>query len=150
MSDLDVCEVYAFVEARLEMDYVRETALWVARSLRAGGPALEVCLQPGDGTRYDLAFVPLQALGTAPPRVKDGKAWDAQCAFGVDRQRGTALVVWPGHGAAGLDLRSGGFEPVYLQELYDTTLGSACALALLFNAVGDAFRPDPVPTTKES
>ncbi len=133
-------EVYAFVEARLDMDYVRQTARHIAAALRGQGEPLGVVLQPGDGTRYDLAFLPLQNLRGAPGRVKDGQVWDSVPDFGSERAPGTALVTWyQQHAAGGFDFRSGGFEPIYLSERFDTTLGSASTIAILFNAVAETW-----------
>lgn len=140
MSDEpNVPEVYRWVEARLDMDYVREVAASVAAALREGVP-IGAVLQPGDGTRYDFAFLPTQGLRHAPARVVRGESWGNVTDFGISRDPGTALVSWYRHGAAGFDLRSGGFEPLYLDECFaDCGLGSACTVALFFNAVADVF-----------
>lgn len=139
-GETNVREVFDFVKERLDEDYVRQTAGAVAAALRGQGEPIGVAFQPGDGTRYDLVFVPVQNLRHAPGRVKNGETWGAAPELGISREPGTALVSWPRHGAIGLDLRTGGFEPVYLLELFDTTLGSACTLAILFEAIAEALR----------
>lgn len=139
MTDgIDMRQLYAMVEAELDGEYVRDVALWVARSLRVGLP-IGAAFQPGDGTRYDLVFLPVQGLQHAPGRVVRGEPWPAETDFGISREPGTAFVAWYRNGSSGFDFRSGGFEPIYLGEIFDTTAGSACTIAVLFNAIADAF-----------
>jgi hypothetical protein len=135
---VSVVETYQRVREELDLDYVEEVARAVAASLRRGEP-LGVAFQPGDGTRYDLLFVPTQSLRHAAGRVVGGERWGAVTDFGISREPGTAFVAWYRSGGAGFDFRSGGFEPVYLNEVFSTTMGSACALAILFNATAEAF-----------
>lgn len=137
---MDAQEVYDYVLGRLDMAYVRQTAEYVAAALRGRGEALGVAFQPGDGTRYDLAFVPIQYLRHAPGRIVRGELWPERTEFGISRVPGTAIVVYHQQGrAAGLDLRTGGFAPVYLAELYGTGQGSACTLAILFNTIAEVW-----------
>jgi hypothetical protein len=138
---VNVEEVYAYVEGRLDMGYVRDVARYVAASLRGQGQPIGVAFQPGDGTRYDLLFTPIQALRFAPARVVDGNDWGLEAEFGISREPGTAVVVWGRNGAAGFDFRTGGFEPVYLNEIFETTMGSACTITILFEAIAADFNP---------
>jgi hypothetical protein len=140
MGEIEQDEVATFVGARLDAAYVREVAKAVASALADGAP-VEVAFQPGDGTRYDLVFVPVQALRTAPPRrTTSGVEWDDRAALGVSRHVGAAVVSWVGHGAHGLDLAVGGFVGEYLAALYGTTVGSGYALAHLLERVAEEMR----------
>lgn len=140
---VDIRALYGEVEERLDMDYVREVAHWTANCLR-GLEAVGVVLQPGDGTRYDFVFTPAADLSRAPARVVDGQDWGNTIELGVSRVPGTALVSWiQSRGCGAFDFRSGGFEPVYLNEIFETTMGSACTLALLFNAIAEAWNNPP-------
>lgn len=138
MTTYSIADLTELVKGELDWPYVEAVAEDVAAALWEGAP-MEACFQPGDGTRYDLVFVPLQGIAAAPPRVKDGETWSRTVAAGIDRDRGTALVAYLRHGAAGLDFRSGGFGGGYLAGLFGVTDGSGCALALLFNEVSARF-----------
>lgn len=134
----DIQEVYRFTRERLDAEYVVTTAAWVANCLRAREP-VGVAFQPGDGTRYDLAFFPT-GIGHAPGRRVDGEDWGTETSWGVDVAPGTAIVAYQQHGrCVALDFRSPGFEPVYIAELFDVGLASACALTILFNGIAGAF-----------
>lgn len=136
----------AHVERELDGDYVFTTAAAIAGALAANQP-LEVCWQPGDGTRYDLIITPVLALKAAPPRIAAFRGdpgtpveWDKHCALGVSREPGKAVVAWIEHGAVGLDLACGGFHGGYVTGLFRTVDASGYALAWLFNATGEAFQ----------
>lgn len=132
-------DIREYVAERLDQRYVRQVARDVAQAVRDGVP-IEVCFQPGDGTRYDLLFVPVHELRAARGRAVEGQSdWDHRCAFGVSRHVGATVVAWTGHGAAGLDLACGGFVGEYLAELYGTTLGSGAALEMLLDAVAETL-----------
>lgn len=136
-------EIEDQVEQRLDMRYVKHVAASVARCLRDGAP-IEVAFQPGDGTRYDLVFVPVQSLRVAPAmRTSSGSGtvgWDSRCALGVSRHVGAAVVAWIDHGVVGLDLSCGGFVAEALANLYRTTVPSGAALAILFEQIAKATR----------
>lgn len=68
MSESELADAREYVEGRLDAPYVASTAAAVADALARRVP-MEVCFQPGDGTRYDLVFTPVLALESAPPRV---------------------------------------------------------------------------------
>ena len=66
-----------YVESRLDAPYVAQTARWVADALHRRVP-IEACFQPGDGTRYVIAFVPVISLESTPGRVASMRCTDCR------------------------------------------------------------------------
>lgn len=130
--------------ARLDGPYVDKIANEVAVALWTGTP-VEVNFQPGDGTRYQLVFLPLQNLKSASPRIApmgDGEpvSWGDRCSFGVHpRVPGKALVVYVDKGAVAFDFTSGGYVGAYLARLFDVTFGSGETLEILFEKIVETF-----------
>lgn len=132
----------------LDLDYIDAAAGDIAQAFRMGAPA-EACYQPGDGTRYGLVFVPLTALTTARPRVKDGIKWDVHAVSGASvfdtdteeyRYKPTdALVIWVEHAAYPLQLDRRNGDSVagsYVAEKWTGgNMVSGCSLALLFRTI---------------
>lgn len=121
---------------QLDMAYVAMVAESVAGWL-AKGDAVEVNYQPGDMTAYHLVFTPIGDIAVAPSKDPSSR-WEARCEFGVPRVLGAAVVAWVGHGAAALDLATGGYHGGYVEGLYGNPgTASGWALAILFNAISD-------------
>jgi hypothetical protein len=126
----------------LDRGYIGQTSRAIAQAIRDGVP-IEVNFQPGDGSRYELVFVPIHDIRVAPPRVAriqgldDGPhQWDAHCSFGVSRVLGATLIAWKDHGATALDLSHGGWHPGYLSGLFERA-GNCEALGALVEAIAE-------------
>lgn len=133
----------------LDYGYIDGVARYVAESL-ANGLTVEACFQPGDMTRYNLIFVPLVDLATAPPRVKNQEPWEQHAIPGIRRNRDTTdatsarryypdagtLVQWIDFGALVLDLSATpGYTSDYTAQKFNTTITSGCTLAILLRAI---------------
>src|SRR6266581_369100 len=120
LSDADL----EFVQGRLHVAYIQALAAEIRAAVGRRGRPLAVAYEPGDGTRYTMAFTPLD-LPPTTERATVRRGWEARGERpdevvyefpGVDTGLGIgarpdgrfALVSYVEHGAYPFELFSGG------------------------------------------
>lgn len=110
------------------MDEQSQDYIDIAQSLRRGR-AVEYAYEPGNMTRYNLVLVPLHApLDRADSQLAQPTLAGVPLTDGSnDYEDGWIVLVWIGHGAMPIDVRSSRHvpQPSYISE----KLGASCSLA---------------------
>lgn len=134
---------------RLDYVYIDAVARYVANCL-VDKVSVEACYQPGDGTCYNLVFVPLVGLATAPPRHSDTNVpWEQHAVKGVAAHRDVrdfqasrnfyaptaCLVTWVGYTSIAINFPIN-MTADYTGQKFTTSIVSGFALAVLLRAIG--------------